>query len=222
MELIPYLGPFLGALPPILVALFTDPISAVWVALLFLGIQQLEGHIVAPQIFGHTLRINPLLVIFALLLGRAAVRDRGRADGAPDPVGAARDDGLPEPSSDARAVGALAGWAVVRLAAEPPAEAEPPVLSVQGVDKRFGERQALRAVSFDVRPGELVAVVGPNGAGKTTLLSILAGVQQPSAGRVLSPTAPRAGRRRDRVVAAEPGALLEAVGRREPAAVRAP
>jgi predicted PurR-regulated permease PerM len=69
MELIPYLGPFLGALPPILVALLTDPVSALWVALLFLGLQQMEGHIVAPQIFGHTLRINPLLVIFALLLG---------------------------------------------------------------------------------------------------------------------------------------------------------
>jgi predicted PurR-regulated permease PerM len=69
MELIPYIGPFLGALPPILVALFTNPISAVWVGLLFLGVQQLEGHIVAPQIFGHTLRINPLLVIIALLLG---------------------------------------------------------------------------------------------------------------------------------------------------------
>ncbi len=68
-ELIPYIGPFLGALPPILVALFTNPISALWVALLFLGLQQLEGHVVAPQIFGHTLRINPLLVIFALLLG---------------------------------------------------------------------------------------------------------------------------------------------------------
>jgi predicted PurR-regulated permease PerM len=69
MELIPYLGPFLGAFPPIVVALFSDPISALWVGLLFLGIQQLEGHIVAPQIFGHTLRINPLLVIIALLLG---------------------------------------------------------------------------------------------------------------------------------------------------------
>jgi predicted PurR-regulated permease PerM len=68
-ELIPYIGPFLGALPPVLVALFTDPVSAVWVALLFVGLQQLEGHFVAPQIFGHTLRINPLLVIFALLLG---------------------------------------------------------------------------------------------------------------------------------------------------------
>jgi predicted PurR-regulated permease PerM len=69
MELIPYIGPFLGALPPVLVALFTDPITAVWVALLFLGLQQLEGHVVAPQIFGHTLRLNPLLVIFALLVG---------------------------------------------------------------------------------------------------------------------------------------------------------
>jgi len=69
MELVPYIGPILGALPPVLVALFTNPIVAVWVALLFVGLQQLEGHVVAPQIFGHTLRINPLLVIFALLLG---------------------------------------------------------------------------------------------------------------------------------------------------------
>jgi|HubBroStandDraft_4_1064222.scaffolds.fasta_scaffold06323_3 predicted PurR-regulated permease PerM len=69
MELVPYIGPILGALPPVIVALFTDPIVALWVALLFVGLQQLEGHIVAPQVFGHTLRINPLLVIFALLLG---------------------------------------------------------------------------------------------------------------------------------------------------------
>lgn len=69
MELIPYIGPFLGALPPILIALATEPITALWVALLFLALQQIEGHIVAPQIFSHTLRINPLLVIFALLMG---------------------------------------------------------------------------------------------------------------------------------------------------------
>lgn len=69
MELIPYIGPILGALPPVLVALFTEPVSAIWVALLFLAIQQLEGHVVAPQMFGHTLRINPLLVMFALLFG---------------------------------------------------------------------------------------------------------------------------------------------------------
>jgi predicted PurR-regulated permease PerM len=69
MELVPFVGPFLGALPPILVALFQDPLTGLWVALLFVALQQIEGHIVAPQIFGHTLRINPLLVIFALLMG---------------------------------------------------------------------------------------------------------------------------------------------------------
>jgi predicted PurR-regulated permease PerM len=69
MELVPYIGPIVGALPAVLIALFNDPVSALWVALMFVALQQLEGHIVAPQIFGHTLRINPLLVIFALLLG---------------------------------------------------------------------------------------------------------------------------------------------------------
>jgi predicted PurR-regulated permease PerM len=69
MELVPYIGPILGAAPPVLVALFTKPISALWLVLLFIGLQQLEGHVVAPQVFGHTLRINPILVIFALLLG---------------------------------------------------------------------------------------------------------------------------------------------------------
>jgi predicted PurR-regulated permease PerM len=69
MEFIPYLGPVLGAIPPILVALLGDPLTAVWVLLLVVALQQLEGHIVAPQVFGHSLRINPLIVIFALLLG---------------------------------------------------------------------------------------------------------------------------------------------------------
>jgi predicted PurR-regulated permease PerM len=69
MELVPYIGPILGAAPPTIVALFTKPISAVWLIVLFIGLQQLEGHVVAPQVFGHTLRINPILVIFALLLG---------------------------------------------------------------------------------------------------------------------------------------------------------
>jgi predicted PurR-regulated permease PerM len=69
MELVPYVGPVLGALPPVLIALFQDPLTAVWVALLFLVLQQLEGHIVAPQVFGHSLRINPILIIFSLLVG---------------------------------------------------------------------------------------------------------------------------------------------------------
>jgi predicted PurR-regulated permease PerM len=69
MELIPFVGPILGALPPIVVALFQDPLTALWVSLLFVALQQIEGHVVAPNVFGRALRINPLLVIFALLLG---------------------------------------------------------------------------------------------------------------------------------------------------------
>jgi ABC-2 type transport system ATP-binding protein len=58
------------------------------------------------------------------------------------------------------------------------------VLSVRDVSKRYGEREALRAIGFDIAAGEMVAVLGPNGAGKTTLLSILAGIQRPDTGTV--------------------------------------
>jgi predicted PurR-regulated permease PerM len=68
-ELIPYLGPWLGAVPPILYELVVHPISALWVALLFLGIHQIEGHIVVPNVMGSALRLHPLLVIFGLLAG---------------------------------------------------------------------------------------------------------------------------------------------------------
>lgn len=69
MELVPYIGPILGAAPPVLVALFNDPLTALWVTLLFVALQQLEGHVVAPQVFRISLRINPILVILSLLLG---------------------------------------------------------------------------------------------------------------------------------------------------------
>jgi predicted PurR-regulated permease PerM len=69
-ELIPYIGPAIGAAPPVLIALFSDnPIDALWLTIMFTVLQQIEGHIVAPTVFSQALRINPLLVIFALLMG---------------------------------------------------------------------------------------------------------------------------------------------------------
>ncbi len=68
-ELIPYLGPWLGAIPPFIYALVVHPVSALWVALLFLVIHQIEGHIVVPKVMGSALRLHPLLVIFGLLAG---------------------------------------------------------------------------------------------------------------------------------------------------------
>ena len=69
MELVPYIGPILGGAPPAIIALFQDPLSGLWVILALIALQQLEGHVVAPQVFGRTLRTNPLLVLAALLIG---------------------------------------------------------------------------------------------------------------------------------------------------------
>ncbi|HVS84059.1 MAG TPA: AI-2E family transporter [Gaiellaceae bacterium] len=68
-ELIPYIGPWLGAAPAVLYALVQHPLSALWVALLFLGIQQLEGHVIVPKVMSRSLSLHPLLVIFGLLAG---------------------------------------------------------------------------------------------------------------------------------------------------------
>lgn len=59
-----------------------------------------------------------------------------------------------------------------------------PVLSMTGISKRFGAVQALKDIDFDVRPGEVVALVGDNGAGKSTLVKAIAGVYQPDEGHV--------------------------------------
>jgi ABC-2 type transport system ATP-binding protein len=55
-------------------------------------------------------------------------------------------------------------------------------LRVQALTKRYGNREALAAVSFDVRKGEVFGLLGLNGAGKTTLISMLATLRQPSGG----------------------------------------
>jgi ABC-2 type transport system ATP-binding protein len=57
-------------------------------------------------------------------------------------------------------------------------------IAIGGLHKRFGDKQVLRGVDLDVRPGELLGLVGPNGAGKSTLLRTLIGIVQRDAGRI--------------------------------------
>ena len=69
IEVIPYIGPWLSAIPPLVYALVVDPVSALWVLALFVFIYQVEGHIVVPNVMAQALRLHPLLVIFGLLAG---------------------------------------------------------------------------------------------------------------------------------------------------------
>jgi len=59
------------------------------------------------------------------------------------------------------------------------------VIGANELSRRYGAREALRAVSFRAAEGERLAVIGPNGAGKTTLLSILGGLLEPTSGEVV-------------------------------------
>ncbi|MHB1381149.1 MAG: AI-2E family transporter, partial [Thermoleophilia bacterium] len=68
-EFIPYVGPILGAIPPVLVALFASPWSALGVVVLFIVIQQLEGHVLVPNVMSSIVGVHPLVVIFAVLAG---------------------------------------------------------------------------------------------------------------------------------------------------------
>jgi predicted PurR-regulated permease PerM len=69
IEVIPYIGPWLSAVPPLIYALVVHPVSALWVLGLFIFIYQVEGHIVVPNVMATALRLHPLLVIFGLLAG---------------------------------------------------------------------------------------------------------------------------------------------------------
>ena len=56
------------------------------------------------------------------------------------------------------------------------------LLQVKNLTKRFGGLTAVKQVSFDIQPGEIVGLIGPNGAGKTTLFNLISGILNPEDG----------------------------------------
>lgn len=68
-ELIPILGPWIAAIPAVIVALTQDPLKALFTIIAYVVIQQLESNLLAPRIMGRAVRLHPLAVILALLAG---------------------------------------------------------------------------------------------------------------------------------------------------------
>ncbi len=68
-ELIPIVGPFIGAIPAVIVALSMNPFLALWVLILYIVIQQLENNLIVPKVMSHATGINPVIVIIGILVG---------------------------------------------------------------------------------------------------------------------------------------------------------
>jgi predicted PurR-regulated permease PerM len=67
-EVIPVLGPYLGAIPALLVVVFVSPIKALWVAISFFAIQQIENTLLVPRITGHAVRLHPAVVMVVMVV----------------------------------------------------------------------------------------------------------------------------------------------------------
>lgn len=67
-NIIPFFGPFIGAIPSFLIILFVDPIKAIWFLVIILIIQQLDGNIIGPKILGNSIGISAFWILFAIMV----------------------------------------------------------------------------------------------------------------------------------------------------------
>lgn len=67
-NVIPFFGPFIGAVPSIFIVLFVDPVKAFWLSIIILFIQQLDGNVIGPKILGGSIGISSFWILFSLLL----------------------------------------------------------------------------------------------------------------------------------------------------------
>jgi predicted PurR-regulated permease PerM len=67
--LVPFIGPILGIIPPVVISVFLRPESTWWVILLLLGLQQVVLNVLAPRLMSQSMGVHPVLVLLALLVG---------------------------------------------------------------------------------------------------------------------------------------------------------
>ena len=68
-NILPFFGPFIGAIPSILILLIINPFSALWFTIFILVLQQIDGNIIGPRILGDSVGISPLWIMFAIIMG---------------------------------------------------------------------------------------------------------------------------------------------------------
>ncbi|MEJ8553728.1 AI-2E family transporter [Tepidibacter sp. Z1-5] len=68
-NVIPYIGPFIGATPAVIVTLFYSPMKALWVCVLILVLQQVDANIVGPKVMGNYIGLSPFWIIFTIAVG---------------------------------------------------------------------------------------------------------------------------------------------------------
>ncbi len=68
-NIIPFFGPFIGAIPSAIIILFVSPVKALWFVLIIFIIQQIDGNIIGPKILGDSLGISAFWILFSLLVG---------------------------------------------------------------------------------------------------------------------------------------------------------
>ncbi|MCF0148192.1 MAG: AI-2E family transporter [Clostridium sp.] len=82
-NIIPFFGPFIGAIPSFIIILFVSPIQALWFLLIILVIQQLDGNVIGPKILGDTIGISAFWILFSILVAGKLLGIVGMVIGVP-------------------------------------------------------------------------------------------------------------------------------------------
>lgn len=82
-NMIPFFGPFIGGVPAVFITVFNSPITALWVAIFIVVLQQLDGYVIGPKILGDSVGLSPFWIILAILVGGATFGILGMLVGVP-------------------------------------------------------------------------------------------------------------------------------------------